>query len=245
MIRYWTLFLLLFASTISGAAFGQAPTSSQALHWQQIAPSTDMKSFRSSVESVGGKILSLTPEYKVLVSLPTTLPSTHRFAGTSTAPTRATFVEAVSTGQDAAADAKHGLGAKDPTNAEQLEILKSSNAKTPDSVEPNALSVARATLQKATSTADTTTKATTSNDTLATSADNSLSTYFPPIGSQGDQGSCTCWASCYYYNTYTQAKDENLTASGGDESVICSPAFMYPVVNLVAESGGSTSAVVC
>jgi parallel beta-helix repeat protein len=61
--------------------------------------------------------------------------------------------------------------------------------------------------------------------------DNSILPYFPPIRSQGGQSSCTAWASCYYYNTYTQAMDEGIDVSGGDDDYISSPAFMYPLIN--------------
>jgi len=62
-----------------------------------------------------------------------------------------------------------------------------------------------------------------------TAADNSTLVYFPPIGQQ-EIGDCTCWSSCYYYNTYTQARDEGLDASNGDPEVICSPRFMFALI---------------
>jgi hypothetical protein len=43
-------------------------------------------------------------------------------------------------------------------------------------------------------------------------------------------GDCTCFSSCYYYNTYTQARDEGLDASTGDPSVVCSPAFLFGLI---------------
>jgi C1A family cysteine protease len=62
-------------------------------------------------------------------------------------------------------------------------------------------------------------------------ADNSISQYFPPIRSQGSGKACCAWAVAYYYSTYTQAKDEGLDASGGDNDNICSPAFMFNLHN--------------
>ena len=76
-------------------------------------------------------------------------------------------------------------------------------------------------------------------DGLPTSVDNSTLQYFPPIRSQGNQGSCTAWASCYYYNTYTQALDEGFDVSGGDNDHICSPGFMYPLTNDGYDEGAS------
>ena len=35
---------------------------------------------------------------------------------------------------------------------------------------------------------------------------------------------------CYYYNTYTQARDEGLDASTGDPAVICSPRFLFALI---------------
>jgi len=43
-------------------------------------------------------------------------------------------------------------------------------------------------------------------------------------------GDCTCFSSCYYYNTYTQARDEGLDASTGDPNVVCCPAFLFGLI---------------
>jgi hypothetical protein len=69
--------------------------------------------------------------------------------------------------------------------------------------------------------------------------DHSTEMYFPPIGGPQEIGDCTCWSSCYYYNTYTQARDENRDASTGDPNVICSPRFLFA---LIARDGGGLSA---
>jgi len=79
---------------------------------------------------------------------------------------------------------------------------------------------------------------------LPTAVDNSTSQYFPPIRSQGGQGSCTCWAACYYYDTYTQAMDEGYNVSGGDNDHICSPAFMYNIINEGMDEGAYTGEAV-
>ena len=41
--------------------------------------------------------------------------------------------------------------------------------------------------------------------------DQSATQYFPPIGQQ-QLGDCTCWSSCYYYSTFTQAYKKGLDA---------------------------------
>jgi hypothetical protein len=64
-----------------------------------------------------------------------------------------------------------------------------------------------------------------------TAVDHSTSKYFPPIGKQ-QIGDCTCWSSAYYYNTYTQARDEELDASTGDPDVVCSPRFLFSLISM-------------
>jgi hypothetical protein len=59
--------------------------------------------------------------------------------------------------------------------------------------------------------------------------DHSTEIYFPPIGRQM-YGDCTCFSSCYYYNTYLQARDEGLDASTGDPNVICNPGFLFGLI---------------
>ncbi|NIR02473.1 MAG: hypothetical protein GTN78_20115, partial [Gemmatimonadales bacterium] len=75
-------------------------------------------------------------------------------------------------------------------------------------------------------------------------ADNSTLPYFPPIGDQETQSSCTAWAACYYYDTYLQAMDGGHDVSGGDPEHVCSPAFMYPLVNGGVDEGANTAYVV-
>ena len=73
--------------------------------------------------------------------------------------------------------------------------------------------------------------------------DNSLLPYFPPIRTQGNQSSCTAWAVGYYYSTYTQAVDEGYTVSGGDNTHICSPGFLYNLVDGGMDGGSSVDYV--
>ncbi|HTX44380.1 MAG TPA: hypothetical protein VMC61_06580, partial [Methanocella sp.] len=85
---------------------------------------------------------------------------------------------------------------------------------------------------------------------LNASKDNSKSKYFPPIGSQGVEGSCVCWATGYYTKTFQEAKehDWNVSAatwSGGHygapsasyQDHIMSPDFLYHQINNGVDSG--------
>ncbi len=72
---------------------------------------------------------------------------------------------------------------------------------------------------------------------LPTAVDNSALSYFPPIGSQGIQGSCTAWATGYYFSSYTQAMDEGYAASDGAPGHLCSPGFLYPLTNNGSDNG--------
>jgi hypothetical protein len=138
-----------------------------------------------------------------------------------------------------AQDEGRGLGARPPTpreaayvNAISIPVAR---------VDPNGLSRQRARVEIAAAAAQG--RLLPVNATAPLLADNSTLTYFPPIRSQGSQGSCTCFAACYYWNTYTQAKDEGLNPSGGNNDYISSPAFMYPLVNWGADGGAYTGYV--
>jgi len=67
--------------------------------------------------------------------------------------------------------------------------------------------------------------------------DNSALPWVPPIGNQGYQNSCVAWSAGYYYNTYTQAMDEGIDLSNGNLNHICSPAFLYPLLNDGVDEG--------
>jgi hypothetical protein len=47
-----------------------------------------------------------------------------------------------------------------------------------------------------------------------------LEPYFPPVGNQGAQGSCTAWATGYYNNGYLQAKIHGWTNPGGINRIL-------------------------
>jgi C1A family cysteine protease len=121
-----------------------------------------------------------------------------------------------------------GLGARPGTPAEvaRMAALYTRRAE----VAPHAFARARA-AQEGRVTASGTTA------TRPSAVDNSTLAWFPPIGNQGDQNSCVAWAVGYYYDTYLQAKDEGLTVSGGDTNEICSPSFLYPLLNDGADNG--------
>ncbi|MCW3999308.1 MAG: hypothetical protein NWE93_03620 [Candidatus Bathyarchaeota archaeon] len=83
--------------------------------------------------------------------------------------------------------------------------------------------------------------------------DLSKSAFFPPIGNQGSQGSCTAFAIGYYCKTYQEAKEHNwnLTAAkwtGGYytgnislayQGMVMSPAFVYNLINKGRDKGSS------
>jgi C1A family cysteine protease len=129
-----------------------------------------------------------------------------------------------------------GLGARPPTPAEQAYI-DAVYTQTTD-VAPNRLARAREDLERRAAVQRGELLPTA--DGLPSAVDNSTLQYFPPIRSQGSQGSCTAWASCYYYDTFTQAFDEGYDVSGGDNNHICSPAFLYPLINGGVDWGAST-----
>ncbi|MFX1375313.1 MAG: CARDB domain-containing protein [Promethearchaeota archaeon] len=59
------------------------------------------------------------------------------------------------------------------------------------------------------------------------SADISTEIYFPTVGNQGGQGSCTAWANIYYAYGYMEAKDYGWNASSGNTDYLLSPAWAY------------------
>jgi hypothetical protein len=80
---------------------------------------------------------------------------------------------------------------------------------------------------------------------LPNQTDVSASAWFPPIGDQGQQGSCASFSIGYYCKSYQEAKEHqwNLTQAswtGGDnngnisvayQSQVMSPAFVYNLIN--------------
>ena len=63
------------------------------------------------------------------------------------------------------------------------------------------------------------------------SADISTEIYFPVVGDQAMQGSCTAWANAYYAYGYMEAKDYGWDASSGNPDYLLSPAWAYNMVS--------------
>ncbi|MBP7651774.1 VCBS repeat-containing protein [Candidatus Dependentiae bacterium] len=86
---------------------------------------------------------------------------------------------------------------------------------------------------------------------LPAAYDNSNEIWFPPIGNQGGEGSCTFWASVYYSKTFQEAKEHNWNIAGAGENgeykgsftaeyadKIFSPEFSYNLLNKNIDAGG-------
>ncbi|MGD8566362.1 MAG: hypothetical protein PVF96_08450, partial [Candidatus Bathyarchaeota archaeon] len=87
---------------------------------------------------------------------------------------------------------------------------------------------------------------------LPLSTDYTTSTWFPPIGNQDGEGSCTAWAVGYYVKTFQEAKEHNWSLSnavweGGYkghptaeyQNKIFSPDFIYHQINDGVDEGSS------
>ncbi|MEI8013073.1 MAG: C1 family peptidase, partial [Candidatus Omnitrophota bacterium] len=78
--------------------------------------------------------------------------------------------------------------------------------------------------------------------TLPSAVDNSQTIWFPPIGDQGNLGSCASFAITYYQLSYTQARDKNIAINTGNNNYIYSPKFVYNLVNGGQDNGSSIMA---
>ncbi len=72
---------------------------------------------------------------------------------------------------------------------------------------------------------------------MASSRRLDLDPYFPPIGDQGIQGSCTAWASVYYAGTYLQAKARGWADVRTNPAHVMSPAWTYNKLNGGVDGG--------
>lgn len=80
-------------------------------------------------------------------------------------------------------------------------------------------------------------------------ADHSATQYFPPVGEQGDKGSCACFVMGYYITTFNEAKEHSWDLSGaswtggapdaGHRQYIFSPDFLYHQINEGLDDGSS------
>lgn len=73
-----------------------------------------------------------------------------------------------------------------------------------------------------------------STDGLPDVVDLSTSKYFPPIKSQGDQGSCVAWAQGYYQFTYEMNKTLGRESTAEN---LFSPSFVYNMANYGEDTG--------
>jgi len=93
---------------------------------------------------------------------------------------------------------------------------------------------------------------TSSSVTLPSSVDLSSSSWFPPIGNQGSQGSCVAWAVGYYVKTFQEAKEHGWNLSGAQwigsyygyptvayQGEIISPSFIYNLINGGVDNGST------
>ena len=71
-------------------------------------------------------------------------------------------------------------------------------------------------------------------DGLPDVVDLSTSKYFPPIKSQGDQGSCVAWSHAYYQFTYEMNKALDRAST---EENLFSPSFAYNMANYGEDTG--------
>jgi len=87
---------------------------------------------------------------------------------------------------------------------------------------------------------------------LPSSVDHTTKPWFPPIGNQDGEGSCTAWAVGYYMKTFQEAKDHGWDLSGavwegGDlgeptpeyQDKIISPDFIYHLINSGVDEGSN------
>ncbi|MHB8894743.1 MAG: hypothetical protein ACYC99_06130, partial [Candidatus Geothermincolia bacterium] len=71
---------------------------------------------------------------------------------------------------------------------------------------------------------------------LSASAD--MSGQIPPIGDQGQQGSCVAWATSYYYKSWSE-KLEHASWNLADPRYEFSPSFVYNQINGGGDNGST------
>jgi parallel beta-helix repeat protein len=87
---------------------------------------------------------------------------------------------------------------------------------------------------------------------IPSTVDCSKMPWFPPIGNQGAQGSCVCFAVGYYMKTFQEAREHQWNLSGTQwqngyngyptpsyQSMITSPSFLYNLINGGVDKGTS------
>ncbi|MFP4197453.1 MAG: C1 family peptidase, partial [Methanomassiliicoccales archaeon] len=78
---------------------------------------------------------------------------------------------------------------------------------------------------------------------MPSSVDLSEEEHFPPVGDQGNQGSCAAWALGYYAQGYLEAKDRGWDASEGRPEHLLSPAWAYNMANRGVDNGSTLEGV--
>jgi hypothetical protein len=84
------------------------------------------------------------------------------------------------------------------------------------------------------------------------SVDHTTKPWFPPVGNQDGEGSCTTWAVAYYIKTFQEAKEHGWDLSGAEwlggyfghptptyQDRIISPDFVYHLINGGVDGGSS------
>lgn len=84
------------------------------------------------------------------------------------------------------------------------------------------------------------------------SVDNSLLSWFPPIGNQGSEGSCVAWSVGYYIKSFQEAKEHGWNfstatwtgtypgyPSAGFQDKVMSPEFLYNLIDDGTDNGAS------
>lgn len=204
-----------FAASVAGGT-------NSILYWITFEPGTNLRQLKLNIQSQGATLVTLAPEMKLLVRATETEAARLRDLDGVTDVIESVSLAVRETLPGTEPEVK-GMGAQRITAVQREDAESLLTAV--EIVEANDLGIARATLD---------------GSSTPSVVDNSVSQYFPPIRSQGSQGSCTAWAAEYYYNTYTQAKDENLTVSDGNNNYICSPAFLYALENNGVDKGAIT-----
>ncbi len=195
-----------------------------------ITAGADVQALKKDIEGQGGKVLGVNPEGTLLVSIPEGKLKVLKVLKNVEA------VEEAALQEDGPAFSGIGKMGVTKPSAERMKEIAAATTKV-TSVSANDLAIKRAALEGKSPKSGKNAGGTGAIMALPSSVDNSTSNYFPPIGDQGGQGSCTAWATGYYWMTYTQAKDENLNAGGGDTTLLCSPAFIYNLINGGQDSG--------
>lgn len=214
--------VLVAVMVIFAAAVAHAQGNSDELRWVKPKAGASLARLKKTIEGRGGRVLTLAPEGRLLVRYPSRAAT--KLSAVSGVESSDAFTQVAEPSKPEPVN--HGLGLRIPTPEEAAQYESTQVT----SVEANELGIARAALDPSPSP---------QLQSLPSAVDNSVSMYFPPIRTQGQQGSCAAWATTYYYQTFLQAQDEGLNAASGNNNYICSPAFTYNLQNGGVDDGSS------